>query len=360
MKINKLQLNNFRNYDQLSFELSPNVNVIIGDNAQGKTNLLEAIYISAIGKSFRTDKENEIIRFNEQFTKITVEYVNFNNESKINSTEFYLDKRNKKQIKDNGLTCDKLSDHIGKINVVVFSPENLNVVKGAPSKRRKYLDVLLSQISNRYLKYLQSYNKFLKLKNSILKQDSKQIDNTYLDIIDEKIAEFSEYIVSCRTDIILELIPSIKKIHSEITCNKEIIDIEYKSDFKDNKKYDILEKLKRNRYSDIIKKTSSIGIQKDDISITINNLPEVYFSQGQTRTALLSMKFAEFEILSQKNMEEPVLLLDDVFSELDDNRINYILKYISKYQSIITTNEKSRIKLDNIKFFSIQRGKLID
>lgn len=356
MNIKKVKLSNFRNYESTELELSPNINIVYGDNAQGKTNLLEAIYIASIGKSYRADKENEVVKFKETFARINLEY---EKNEKLKTIDFYIDNNNKKQIK-HGETVVRSSDHIGEINVVIFSPDSMNIIKGAPSKRRKFLDILICQISKTYLYNLQQYNKIIKLKNAVLKNDSDKIDTTYLDILDEKLSEFAYLIVSDRTKMIDCIKEKAKKIHENLTCKKENFDIEYISDYKNLKKEDILDSLKKHRKQDIMRKMSTKGPQKDDFEVYIDDKKvDVYGSQGQKRTSLLTLKLSEFEVLMDKKEERPILLLDDVLSELDNSRIIYLLEYIQNYQTIITTTEIDIIKkIKNANLFNVTKGKI--
>lgn len=356
MNIKKIKLLNFRNYDSLDIALSPSINIIYGDNAQGKTNLLEAIYISSIGKSYRADKEVEVVKFKEKFSRINLEY---EKNSKIRTIEYYLDSNNKKQIK-HGETIVKISDHIGEINVVIFSPDSMNIIKGSPSKRRKFLDILICQISKTYLYNLQQYNKLLKLKNTVLKQDFDKIDNTYLDIIDEKLSEYAYLIIQERIKIIEKIKNKAQNIHENLTCKKESFDIKYISDYKDFDKKDILKFLKNQRKQDILRKVSTKGPQKDDFEVYVDGKKvDVYGSQGQKRTSLLTLKLSEFEVLMEIKEEKPILLLDDVLSELDNNRIVYLLKYIEEYQTIITTTEIDILKnIKNANLFKIEKGNI--
>ena len=353
MYITNLKLVNFRNYNKLDIKLSKKLNVFFGNNAAGKTNILEAIYLSAITKSYRTTKESELINFGENYTNIFVEYVDkLDRKSKVH---IYIDKDSKKKIKEDDIDIKRISDFIGKYNVVVFSPESLDIVKGSPRNRRKFIDILLSQISKNYLLKLQEYSKILSIKNSLLKSEGNKIDNNYLDIIDEKIAEYIKYIVNERNKIVNKINIYAKKIQNDLTNGLENISIKYISDFIDLDVKEIYNILKKNRYQDILKKSSTKGIQRDDIEVYVNELEvKTYGSQGQNRTALLTLKLSELEILKDEKEEIPILLLDDVLSELDNSRIEYLLEYIKNYQTVITTTEIDNLKhLRNISFYKV-------
>ena len=356
MYITNLKLVNFRNYKNLELELDKNINVFFGNNAAGKTNILESIYMSAITKSYRTGKESEVINFNESYTNIFVDYVDkLDRKSKI---QLYIDQDSKKKIKEDDIDIKKASEIIGKYNIVIFSPESLDIIKGSPKNRRKFIDMLLSQLSKNYLVKLQEYNKILTIKNSLLKEESSKIDNNYLDILDEKIAEYIKYICEERKNLIEKINIYAKKIQSDLTNGKETIEIKYISDFINLDIQEIYNILKKNRFIDMLKKTSNKGIQRDDIEVYINELEvKTYGSQGQNRTALLTLKLSELEILKDEKEEDPILLLDDVLSELDNNRIEYLLDYIKNYQTIITTTEIDILKhLCNISFYKVLGG----
>lgn len=356
MYVTNLKLVNFRNYQELVLELDKNVNVFFGNNAAGKTNILEAIYMTAITKSYRTVKENEVIKFGESYSNIFVNYVDkLDRNSKI---QLYIDDNSKKKIKEDDIDIKRASDIIGKYNVVIFSPESLDIIKGSPKNRRKFIDVLLSQISKAYLLKLQEYNKVLAIKNSLLKNDSDKIDKDYLDILDEKLADYIKYIIEERKKIIERINIYASKIQNDLTSNKEDIYVKYVSDFLGMDKEEIIGELKRNRFQDLLKKSSTKGVQRDDFEVYINNLEvKIYGSQGQNRTALLTLKLSELEILKDEKEDTPILLLDDVLSELDNNRIEYLLKYIKPYQTVITTTEIDTLKpLCNISFYKVLNG----
>ena len=356
MYITNLKLVNFRNYNNLKLEIDKGVNVFFGNNAAGKTNILEAIYMTAITKSYRTIKENEVVNFNEGYSNIFVDYVDkLDRNSKV---QIYIDKDSKKKIKEDDIDIKRASDFIGKYNVVIFSPESLDIIKGSPKNRRKFIDVLLSQLSKMYLVKLQEYNKVLSIKNTLLKNDN--IDNDYLDILDEKLSQYIEYIVKERINLINKINEYAKRIHSNLTNNLENIEIKYISEFLDLDVNSIYNVLKKNRFYDTLKKSSSKGIQRDDFEVYVNELEvKTYGSQGQNRTSLLTLKLSELEILKDDKEDTPILLLDDVLSELDNNRIEYLLEYIKGYQTIITTTEIDILKhLCNISFYKVFGGKV--
>lgn len=355
MYINKLELENFRNYKEQKVDLINGINLFLGDNAQGKTNIIEAIYICAFGKSYRTLKDNELIEFGKEYCRINLEYIKNNN---IFTTSFFIDSLNRKQIKNNEIKIKKIADYVGEIPIVIFSPESLDVVKGSPAKRRNFIDMICCQISKSYIIYHQEYMKCLKIKNSILKED--YIDDNYIEVLHEKMSKYIKDIVQYRKKIIELLNKYSIDIQRMLTDGQENINIVYNTDFLDMNENEIKKYLDDHLYIDKLRKSSIKGIQRDDLEIYINEKEVSKFgSQGQKRTALLTLKLANFELLKELKDETPILLLDDIMSELDSKRINFLLKYIENYQSIITTTEDTFVKdISNIKIYKVSNGGL--
>ncbi len=357
MYLEKLVLTNFRNYKNQEIIFNRGINLFIGDNAQGKTNIVEAIYTSAFSKSYRASKDIELINFDEEYTKVML-YYNKNNNSK--TVDIYIDK-NKKVIKLDEIKIKKMTELIGEIPLVIFSPEDMQIVKGASGEKRKFIDMICCQLSLKYLISFTEYNKCLKIKNNLLKKELKIEDKEYIYILNEKMSPLINYICNYRKEIILKLSNYSKLILKEITENKEDIDVIYTSDFENMSSIDINNKLNSVLNYEIIRKTTLKGITKDNIEININK-KEVnkYGSQGQKRTSLLALKLANFEILRELKKEEPILLLDDIMSELDKKRVDFLLKYIEKYQSIITTTDYDKLseKIEKIKIEKIKNGSL--
>lgn len=355
MYLQKLRLENFRNYINQEIELINGINLFLGDNAQGKTNIIEAIYVCAFGKSYRTQKDNELINFNKEYCKIDLQYIK-NNIKLI--TNFYIDKLNRKQIKNNDVKIKKIAEYVGEIPIVIFSPESLDVVKGSPSKRRNFIDMICCQLSKSYIIYHQEYMKCLKLKNSMLKKD--RVDDEYIRVLHEKMSNYIVKIVEFRANIIEKLNNYAKTIQKELTESKEEINLIYNTDFLNMNVEQVNKYLNDHLYIDKLRMSSIKGIQRDDIEIYINGQEVAKFgSQGQKRTALLTLKLANFELLKNEKEEIPILLLDDIMSELDSKRISFLLKYIENYQSIITTTDASFVKdVKNIVISSVKCGKV--
>lgn len=355
MLIKKIVLENFRNYEKQEICLNENINVFYGNNAQGKTNILESLYYSALGRSFRTYKDAELIKFEKDIAKINVIFEKNNRENEI---EIILKKSEKKIIKLNKIKLNKNSELIGNLNIVIFSPDDIIILKQAPALRRKFLDILISQLKPNFVHILSEYNKVLEQRNAVLK--SKIIDT--LDIWDEQLSNLAEKIFEYRQMYIDKIQEKLKKIHPMVTNSKENIKILYKTKFIN--KNDFFNLLKKNRQVDLFKGYTGIGPHRDDFEIYINdNLLNIYGSQGQHRTAILSLKIAEMEILKEEIGENPVLLLDDVTSELDLERISLIFSKIKEYQVFITCTDVGIIinhecLTNNLKLYKINDGNL--
>ncbi|HEY5562251.1 MAG TPA: DNA replication/repair protein RecF [Clostridiaceae bacterium] len=359
MNIKYLQLKGFRNFDELKLEVCNGVNIFIGDNAQGKTNILESIYYCCLAKSHRTNKDKELINWSFEEGYISI-YVNTNRLDK--KIEIKLFKGGKRGIRVNSIKINKLSEFIGTFTAVIFSPEDLKIVKEAPSFRRRFLDMELSQISNLYYYNLVQYNKVLEEKNTLLKKHFRSHMDMY-DIYDTQLSQFGSEIIKFRLEYIKTLNEKGSKIHQDITSNEENIYLKYVNSIGEtNLKEEFIKRLNENRNKDIEKGISSIGPHRDDFIILINDVDtRVYGSQGQQRTAILTIKFASIEILKDRTGEYPVLLLDDVLSELDESRQRYILKSINNVQTFITCNSIENVVnyLDrNIKIYEVKKGKV--
>ena len=340
MYINKIEIKNFRNYEKQEIELNPHINIFYGDNAQGKTNILEAIFISGFGKSFRTSKEKEMIKLGEDFLEATVFYQKSDRDGKIRTVI-----SNKKQIEVNGVKIKKLSELIGKINLVIFTPDDIQILKSGPEKRRRFLDMMIGQLRPKYVYILNLYLKTLEQRNNYLKQIKEE--------------NKPEIICKYRTEFIGKLNSKIQQILSEVTSNSEEIKIEYITECNNREIY--LQLLKQRRKLDTIKGYTTKGIHRDDFKCIINDKEiEVYGSQGQHRTAILSLKLAELYVIYDEIGEYPILLLDDFMSELDEKRRKSFLSYIKDTQVIITCTDK--MELDNLneyKLFNVKNGKII-
>ncbi|MFR5682715.1 MAG: DNA replication/repair protein RecF [Clostridia bacterium] len=319
----------------------------------GKTNMLEAIFVCAIGKSFRTKNEKELIHLNQNELTIEIEYQKSDRDGKIK-----YEISDKKNIFLNGIKIKKLSELLGNIHIVLFTPDDINILKGGPAERRKFLDIMIGQLRPNYVYNLNLFLKTLEQRNSYLRQIKLENKNQdLLDIWDERLADYAQIISQYRKEFIDKISKKIDHIHQEITEGKEKLLIEYVSQC--SNKEDYLKLLKQNRNLDIIKGYTTKGIHRDDFRTYINNKEvNIYGSQGQHRTAILSLKLAELNVVYDEMGEYPILLLDDFMSELDEKRRKSFLNHIKDTQVIITCTDK--IKVDNLNFnlYYVENGKI--
>lgn len=351
MWISKIKINNFRNYELQEINLEKNINVFYGENAQGKTNIIESIFLCSMGRSFRTNKDKEMIKLNSENSIIEIEYQKTDRDGKIK-----IELGNRKNVFINGIKVKKLSELLGNINVVIFTPDDINILKGGPQNRRKFLDIMISQLKPNYMHNLNLYLKTLEQRNNYLRQIREENkDENLLEIWDEKLAEYAVTICKYRNEYIVKIKEKIKKIHNEITDNKEEIEIEYITEC-DNKE-NFLNLLRGRRKLDIIKGFTTKGVHRDDFVIYINKKRlDIYGSQGQHRTAILSLKLSELNIIEEEIGEYPILLLDDFMSELDQKRRNHFLEKIDNTQVIITCTDKIDIENKNILIYNVNNG----
>ena len=354
MKINYLKLLNFRNYEKIELNFSPNYNIIYGNNGEGKTNLIESIYVLALTKSFRGTVDKILIMNNCDVCRVEglIEDT-YKNNYKI------IIKDSGKKVKINNNKVDRLSDYISKINVVLFNPDDLRFIKDSPSIRRKAINLEISQINNSYLKILNMYNKLLKQRNTYLKALNINANSSsqYLDILTNKLIDCGEKIYQFRFKYIKSLNDYIGLIYKKI-CDIDNLKLEYISDFKNFDREKIIKKYQENLNRDIILGKTTMGVHHDDIKFKMNgfNIRD-YGSEGQQKNAIIAYKLAELEIIKNIKDYYPILILDDLFSELDKFKINNILNLISgDIQVFITTTEIDKIEakiLNNCKLFKV-------
>ena len=330
MYFKQIELKNFRNYKDQKVEFDPKLNLILGDNAQGKTNLLESLFIMGLGKSFKTNNDKEMIAFGEKIARakcVVGEKGEPDTEIEIAySTEGKL-------IKVNGVKLLRNVDLLENIYVVIFSPEDLKIVKDGPDLRRRFLDRELCQIKPVYYSDLGNYKKVLKQRNTLLRD---QNDDIYLfDVFDEALSDYGVRIVEERKKFIERLHGICKQIHSDISSGKEELEIRYETATED--KLQFKTKLRDSFKNDILRGYTGFGPHKDFLSIKVNGKDiRVYGSQGQQRTAALSLKLAEIELIKQETGHNAVLLLDDVLSELDTNRQRYLIETMKDVQIFVS------------------------
>jgi len=368
MRIKKLKVENFRNLENLDIEFSEGVNIIYGNNAQGKTNIIESIYIFSFGKSFRANKDIELLKFDKEYFLSNIKIMKKDRELEM---DFGFDKiSNKKMIKVNGVIQKKISDIIGKLNVVVFKPEDIKIVTDSPSIRRKYIDYLISSISKLYLENITKYKKVMEERNNLLKEiklrlkGSKNLDETdsnFLDVYDKLLSKLNCEIYNERKRVIEKLNNYIYDIHLKLTenyINNEKLYIKYVSNVAEDieKMYNNLSK---SRLNDINKGYTSLGIHRDDYIISINSLDvSIYGSQGQKKSSIISLKLSELKVIEEVIGEKPVLLLDDYMSELDEKRRLKFLDIIEDIQIIITTTHKISIDGKENTYFYVDNGRI--
>ena len=354
MYIDKMKLINFRNYENQEIQFNKNINIIYGDNAQGKTNILESIFLSGFGKSFRTSKEKELIKFGQDKLMIEANFQKKDRDGKIR-----IEIGSKKQIAVNGIKIKKLSELLGNINIVIFTPEDINILKDGPAGRRRFLDMMIGQLRPNYVHNLNLYMQTLEQRNNYLKQ-IKELNKPQemLEIWDEKLAEYGEKVYLYRKEFVDKIINKINDIHKKITDEKEELKIEYISNC--SNKNDYLNLLNERRKLDIIKGFTTKGIHRDDFVIYINNREVgVYGSQGQNRTVILSLKLSELNVVYDEIGEYPILLLDDFMSELDEKRRKNFLENIENTQVIITGTDKVDLSTIDCSLYNVQKGEIV-
>ncbi len=338
MFIKSLQLNNFRNYTNQKIEFSKGLNVLVGKNAQGKTNMLEGVFLCAIGRSPRTTKDKDLIKWNCTYSKITLEVSKNAGRGKI---EVYLFNNQNKAIKINSLPIKRLGELMGEFNAIYFSPDELKLVKESPEERRRFMDIDLSQFNKNYFYNLSKYNNILQQRNKLLKVtgDTKVLTET-ISIWNEQLAEVGAKIITERIKLIDKLKVYAKDIQNYLTDNNENLEISYVG-MLGHDEAEIKDKLLKGYASSLEKDINlgftTVGPHRDDMKITVNNIDVRHFgSQGQQRTVALALKLAELEVFKANIGEYPVLLLDDVLSELDTNRKIKLLQRVKNIQTIVT------------------------
>lgn len=357
MKIESLKLKNFRNYELLALQFDEAVNIFYGDNAQGKTNVLEAVYLSGTTKSHRGTKDRDLIRFETDESHI--ETILEKNGIKY-QIDMHLKKNSPKGIAINKIPIKRASELFGIINIVFFSPEDLNIIKNGPGERRRFIDLELSQLDKLYLSQLSNYNRIVNQRNHLLKEigfDRHALQT--LEIWDLQLIQYGNKIIERRKEFIKQINEIISNIHKKLTGNRETIQIIYEPS---NGNLSLEQALQKNREKDLRIKSTSVGPHRDDIAFLVGDIDiRKYGSQGQQRTAALSLKLSEIELVKQSIHDTPVLLLDDVLSELDKNRQNYLLDSIHDIQTLITctgVDEFVNHRFSINKVFHVQNGQV--
>lgn len=332
MYIESLELKNYRNYQNLQLDFDKGTNIFYGDNAQGKTNILESVYLCGTTKSHRGSKDKEIIRFGEEESHIRMMIRKDELSYKI---DMHLRKNKAKGVAINGLPIKKARELFGIVNLVFFSPEDLNIIKNGPGERRRFMDLELCQLDQIYLTDLAGYNHIVNQRNRLLKDlyMNPSLKET-LDIWDMQMLQYGTKIINKRKDFVRDLNQVIQDIHHNLTGGIEHLEVVYEPS---TEAEDFENVLKKNRERDIRMKMTSAGPHRDDLSFVVNGIDiRKYGSQGQQRTAALSLKLSEIYLVKEKIKDTPILLLDDVLSELDSNRQTYLLDCIHDIQTLIT------------------------
>ena len=357
MIIESIELKNYRNYDKLHMDFSHGTNILYGDNAQGKTNILEAIYVCAQTKSHRGSKDKEIIQFDRDESHIKL---NVRKRDVPYRIDMHLKKNRAKGVAVNGVPIKKASELFGIVNVVFFSPEDLNLIKNGPAERRRFIDLELCQLNKLYVHSLVQYNKIVTQRNKLLKDIMFRPDyEETLDIWDMQLVQYGREVIRCREAFVGQLNDLIGGIHRQLSGEKESLHISYEP----NVTVDMFEDtLRKSRPSDLKQRTTLTGPHRDDLSFIINDIDIRRFgSQGQQRTAALSLKLAEIELVKKIVNDYPILLLDDVLSELDGSRQNHLLSGINHIQTMITCTGledfvNNRFRIDKI--FKVVSGEV--
>lgn len=362
MAIGKFELINFRNYEQQIINFTPGINVLMGKNGQGKTNILEGIYFLLTGKSYRVQRETEMVRWGERGFDLFGEFALTHHFVKLES--HYREK--KKAILINGVPCRKLSDYLGTVNVIFFSPDDLILVKGGPKERRTFLDLHIAQILPKYISYLNDYNKVLMQKNALLKSSlSKKDKKSQIGLWNEQILVLGQKIISIRSNYLENLSINAANVYQSLSSKTETIKLAYVSSgslILEKSLHNLAELLESRVDEEIEKGMILVGPQRDDLKISLNNKSaRQYASQGQQRSIVLSLKLAQLEIIYGEKSEYPLLLLDDVLSELDQMRREYLMTYIhqSKIQSIVTvTSAEKDIHAHAHSLYEVSQGRI--
>lgn len=369
MYLQELQLRHFRNYPSADLELGPGINVLLGENAQGKTNLLEAIYVLALTRSHRTANDHDLVNWEAKTAKVSGRVV-----KSVGSVPLELTfSRQGKRAKVNHLEQARLSQYIGQFNVILFAPEDLAIVKGAPTVRRRFMDMEFGQMNPRYLYNLSQYRTLLKQRNRYLKdlQHKQNRDLLFLSVLSDQLAAYGAEIIAQRLRMLHKLEHWAQAIHAEISQQKEELTFHYATQVPEDQLTDpdticaaLTQLYKEHQDKELYRGTTLVGPHRDDLHFRVNGKNvQTFGSQGQQRTTALSVKLAEIDLMKEETGEYPVLLLDDVLSELDDARQTHLLKAIQdKVQTFITTTSLSGITRQLIKdptIFHVANGTVV-
>jgi DNA replication and repair protein RecF len=353
MKITHLELTHFRNYDHLALDFDSNLNIFLGQNAQGKTNVVESLYFLSLARSHRTSSDRELIQWGADEALVTAQV-----EKRAGSVPLEMSIGKKGLVtRVNHLTQRRLSDFVGQLNVIMFAPEDLQLIKSGPSGRRKFMDVEISKIRPLYLADLVAYNKTLKERNALLKFDRAKLDLAFLDVLDMQLVEYGKKIIGHRQDFIQRLSALARETHTALSNELEALILEYAPNVTSQ---DFETKLTAARDKDLFRKQTSVGPHRDDLRFIVNDVDVANFgSQGQQRTTILSVKLAEIDLIHQETLDYPILILDDVMSELDNQRQSMLLKTaLGKTQTFLTTTTLDHLTdlPEELQIFNVDHG----
>jgi len=360
MWVSNISAGGFRNLDIVDHELSASVNILHGMNAQGKTSFLEAVYFCAFGRSLRAGSDKDLINFHQASAHVRVDICRNGYTSTLDAHIERIGSKSKKGLALNRIPIKHMKDLFGRLLVVMFSPEDLKLIKAGPYERRRFMDMEICQLSPVYYSDLKEYHRALKQRNALLKiifKDKTQQNS--LSIWDEQLANYGRRVMKLRMEFIKKINVIANKIHKNITQDTENLELIYEPSIANPDTY--LESLNKSHARDMAQGTTTLGIHKDDIQFTINNISARFFgSQGQQRTAALSTKLAEIEIIKQSTSETPILLLDDVLSELDGSRQQFLLAQIKDLQTLVTCTglEDVLLTMKNYKIIKMIDGKV--
>ena len=361
MILTNLQLKNFRNYDNLDLSFNKKINIFIGNNAQGKTNILESIYVLSLTKSHRTNKDLYLIKKDSLFTKV----IGTIKEDDKNTKYEVLINENGKRVSINDKPLKKVSEYLSKINAIMFCPDDLEIIKGSPQERRSFFNISISGFNNDYVRYLNEYNKILRTRNEYFK-NYEIINKDYLDVLTNKLIDLNIYIYNERKKYVETINKYLSNIYKDITGKTNII-LKYDSfiEDEDNLRNQLEDKFNMVYNNELFQKVTLLGIHKDDFSIFIDDVKiNNYGSQGQHRIAILCLKLSEIKIYEEEYNKKPILLLDDIFSELDTTKKSNIIKFIKNdLQVFITSTDLNNIDKKILKeadVYKIDNGKVVE
>ena len=361
MILTNLQLKNFRNYDNLNLTFNKKINIFIGNNAQGKTNILESIYVLSLTKSHRTNKDLYLIKKDSLFTKV----IGTINDNDKNTKYEVLINENGKRVSINDKPLKKVSEYLSKINAIMFCPDDLEIIKGSPQERRSFFNISISGFNNDYVRYLNEYNKILRTRNEYLK-NYEIINKEYLDVLTNKLIDLNIYIYNERKKYVETINKYLSNIYKDITGKTNIV-LKYDSfiEDEDNLRNQLEDKFNMVYNNELFQKVTLLGIHKDDFSIFIDDVKiNNYGSQGQHRIAILCLKLSEIKIYEEEYNKKPILLLDDIFSELDTTKKSNIIKFIKNdLQVFITSTDLNNIDKKILKeadVYKIDNGKVVE